>query len=211
MTQSGDLWPQPSRPFRAEQDIEKVMAKVSSSSRVHTLKRQKNVLGKRKEDETEKKGCPPFVACHWFSRCEKHNRVKSVLKSGGRIPVASPPLFFLPLLQLKGGSLFLLCPQHPQWGRSSIHGVKTKQGKACDCEVGDVEYPFETQIVSLCMLASRAERFGTCTVKRRSNKKQNTIYLITRDHVVFTPFDGCFTALTSAFRTRWYLSHPEGS
>ena len=48
---------------------------------------------------------------------KKHNRVKSVLKSGedpsGSVPFSTP--------QSKGAPLSPLCPQHPQWGLSTIH------------------------------------------------------------------------------------------
>lgn len=75
---------------------------------------------KEKVLRKEKKGKAVLLSAATDSASvKKHNRVKSVLKSGedpsGSVPF-SPP-------KPKGDPLSLLCPQHPQWGLSTIHGA----------------------------------------------------------------------------------------
>lgn len=95
------------------------MAKVTFPSLVSTLKRQENVLRK----ETKKRGVVLLSPAIDSASVKKHNRVKSVLKSG-EDPSGGALFFFFPPPQRKGDPLFFLCPQHPRWGLSSIHGAK---------------------------------------------------------------------------------------
>lgn len=72
---------------------------------------------------------------------KKHNRVKSVLKSGEERS-SSVPFLTLPL---EGDPLSLLCPPTPTVGSVRHSWCKMKQGKVCDYEVGDKKCPTMTQ------------------------------------------------------------------
>jgi len=93
------------------------MSKVNFPSLVYTFKNQNK---KEKVLKEEKKRRHVLLSPAIYSASvKKHNRVKSVLKSGedpgGSVPF-SPP-------QPKGDPLSPLCPQHPLRGRPAIHGA----------------------------------------------------------------------------------------
>lgn len=156
---------------RERVDTKKVMSKVTFPRWFVLLRgKKKKSWGKKKKKKRRLVLLSPAIDS---ASVKKHNRVKSVLKSGedpsGSVPF-SPP-------QPKGDPLSPLCPQHPQWGLPTIHAAKWSRERYVTMKLQTWNVPQEyNERVFVCVSLGGMTNLHFLSAYNKNKKSRMYVY-----------------------------------